>query len=207
MAPQEKTFPLRLERRKCGPAVLQLNFSVNWTKAGPDLQAAWTILMPTRGADHMIKPHYDDKLESDHLHLHRTGDRRGDREAGTETYIREPRASTPCGITPKPICPPCPPTTSAASPEIVKDTSHSRAGGRTALVFSTAMLTEMGPLLVSISEIEVPDAKIKVFNDLTAGPGLDQRLSPFLNPALRRTYLNRVTLRAANPVSSWTTTR
>jgi len=52
---------------------------------------------------------------------------------------------------------------------IVKDTSHSRAGGRTALVFSTAMLTEMGALLESISEIEVPDAKIKVFNDLKAG--------------------------------------
>ncbi len=51
---------------------------------------------------------------------------------------------------------------------MVKDTSHSRAGGRTALVFSTAMLTEMGPLLESISEIEVPDAKIKVFNDLTS---------------------------------------
>jgi hypothetical protein len=51
----------------------------------------------------------------------------------------------------------------------VKDTSHSRAGGRTALVFSNAMLTDMGPLLVSISEIEVPDAKIKVFNELSAG--------------------------------------
>ncbi len=51
---------------------------------------------------------------------------------------------------------------------IVKDTSHSRAGGRTALVFSNAMLTGMGPLLVSLSEIEVPEAKIKVFNDLTA---------------------------------------
>ena len=65
---------------------------------------------------------------------------------------------------------------SALSPEdirgvarTVKDTSHSRAGGRTALVFTTAMLTEMGPLLVSISEIEVPDAKIKVFNELSAG--------------------------------------
>ena len=55
--------------------------------------------------------------------------------------------------------------------QIVKDTSHSRAGGRTALVFSTVMLTEMGALLESISEIEVPDAKIKVFNDLKAGLG------------------------------------
>ena len=53
----------------------------------------------------------------------------------------------------------------------VKDTSHSRVGGRTALVFSNAMLAEMGPLLVSISEIEVPDAKIKVFNELSAGLG------------------------------------
>jgi hypothetical protein len=52
--------------------------------------------------------------------------------------------------------------------QTVKDMSHSRAGGKTALVFSTAMLTEMGPLLVSISEIKVPDAKIKVFNELTA---------------------------------------
>ena len=51
----------------------------------------------------------------------------------------------------------------------VKDTSHSRAGGKTALVFSTEMLTTMGPLLESIAEIEVPDAKIKIFNDLGAG--------------------------------------
>jgi hypothetical protein len=53
--------------------------------------------------------------------------------------------------------------------EMVKNTSHSRAGGKTALVFSTEMLTAMGPLLESISEIEVPDAKIKIFNDLSAG--------------------------------------
>ena len=51
----------------------------------------------------------------------------------------------------------------------VKATSHSRAGGKTALVFSTAALTEMGALLESISEIEVPDAKIKIFNDLKGG--------------------------------------
>ncbi|MEN8007509.1 MAG: hypothetical protein ABFS42_10865 [Candidatus Krumholzibacteriota bacterium] len=52
--------------------------------------------------------------------------------------------------------------------QYVKSASHSRAGGKTALVFSTAMLTEMGALLESISEIEVPDAKIKIFNDLKA---------------------------------------
>lgn len=52
---------------------------------------------------------------------------------------------------------------------MVKDTSHSRAGGKTALVFSTEMLTTMGPLLESIAEIQVPDAKIKIFNDLSAG--------------------------------------
>ncbi len=50
----------------------------------------------------------------------------------------------------------------------VKSTSHSRAGGKTALVFSTTTLTEMGALLESIAEIEVPDAKIKVFNDLNS---------------------------------------
>jgi|GEM_PF-6843875 len=55
--------------------------------------------------------------------------------------------------------------------KIVKETSHSRSGGRTALVFSTDMLTRMGPLLEGISTIEVPDAKIKIFNDLTAGLG------------------------------------
>lgn len=53
--------------------------------------------------------------------------------------------------------------------QFVKTASHSRAGGKTALVFSTAQLTEMGPMLESISEIEVPDAKVKVFNDLTNG--------------------------------------
>ena len=53
--------------------------------------------------------------------------------------------------------------------KIVKETSHSRTGGRTALVFSTAMLTEMGSLLEGISAIEVPNAKIKIFNDLAAG--------------------------------------
>ena len=51
----------------------------------------------------------------------------------------------------------------------VKSTSHSRAGGKTALVFSTSTLTEMGGLLESISEIEIPDAKIKIFNDLSGG--------------------------------------
>jgi hypothetical protein len=51
----------------------------------------------------------------------------------------------------------------------VKETSHSRAGGKTALVFSTAMLTGMGPMLESIAEIEIRDAKIKIFNDLKSG--------------------------------------
>lgn len=53
--------------------------------------------------------------------------------------------------------------------QYVKTASHSRAGGKTALVFSSDMLVEMGPLLESIAEIEVPDAKIKVFNDLKGG--------------------------------------
>ena len=53
--------------------------------------------------------------------------------------------------------------------KFVKSTAHSRAGGKTALVFSTAMLAEMGSLLESISEIEIPDAKIKIFNDLNGG--------------------------------------
>ena len=52
--------------------------------------------------------------------------------------------------------------------KFVKTASHSRAGGRTALVFPTEMLTNMAPLLESISEIEVPDAKIKIFADLDA---------------------------------------
>ena len=52
--------------------------------------------------------------------------------------------------------------------KFVKTASHSRAGGRTALVFPTEMLTNMAPLLESISEIEVPDAKIKIFNNLDA---------------------------------------
>ena len=52
---------------------------------------------------------------------------------------------------------------------LVRTTSHSRSGGKTALVFTNAMLTTMGPLLESISEIEVPEAKIKIFNDLKAG--------------------------------------
>ncbi len=52
--------------------------------------------------------------------------------------------------------------------QFVKTASHSRSGGRTALVFPTPMLTEMASLLESISEIEVQDAKIKIFNDLDA---------------------------------------
>jgi len=52
--------------------------------------------------------------------------------------------------------------------KFVKTASHSRAGGRTALVFPTEMLNNMAPLLESISEIEVPDAKIKIFADLDA---------------------------------------
>ncbi len=52
--------------------------------------------------------------------------------------------------------------------QFVKTASHSQSGGRTALVFPTPMLTEMASLLESISEIEVPDAKIKIFNDLDA---------------------------------------
>lgn len=52
--------------------------------------------------------------------------------------------------------------------QFVKTASHSRSGGKTALVFPTSMLTEMASLLESISEIEVQDAKIKIFNDLDA---------------------------------------
>jgi len=53
--------------------------------------------------------------------------------------------------------------------QFVKTAAHSRAGGRTVLVFPTSLLIENAPLLESIAEIEVPDAKIKIFNDLDAG--------------------------------------
>ena len=52
--------------------------------------------------------------------------------------------------------------------KFVKTAAHSRDGGKTALVFPTAMIMEMGPLLEGISEIEVPDAKIKIHQDIQA---------------------------------------
>ena len=50
----------------------------------------------------------------------------------------------------------------------VKTAAHSRDGGKTALVFPAAMLMDMGPLLEAISEIEVPEAKIKIHQDIQA---------------------------------------
>jgi len=52
--------------------------------------------------------------------------------------------------------------------KFVKTAAHSRDGGKTALVFPAAMLMAMGPLLEGISEIEVPDAKIKIHQDIQA---------------------------------------
>lgn len=52
--------------------------------------------------------------------------------------------------------------------KFVKTAAHSRDGGKTALVFPPAMLMDMGPLLEGISEIEVPDAKIKIHQDIQA---------------------------------------
>lgn len=48
----------------------------------------------------------------------------------------------------------------------VKNAAHSRDGGRTALVFAPDMLMTMGGLLEGISEIEVPEAKIKIHQDI-----------------------------------------
>jgi hypothetical protein len=52
--------------------------------------------------------------------------------------------------------------------KFVKTAAHSRDGGKTALVFPPDMLMDMGPLLVGISEIEVPEAKIKIHQDIQA---------------------------------------
>lgn len=115
----------------------------------------------------MIKPHYDDKLDLTTYIC--TGPVTA---LEIEKQVRKLYQGTPSlhamwDYTEADLSPLTPDDIRGIA-RVVKDTSHSRAGGRTALVFSTAMLTEMGPLLVSISEIEVPDAKIKVFNDLSA---------------------------------------
>jgi hypothetical protein len=125
------------------------------------------INLPTRGADQMIKPHYDDKLDLTTYIC--TGPVTA---VEIEKEIRKLYKGTPSlnamwDYTEADLALLSPDDIRGIA-KVVKDTSHSRAGGRTALVFSNAMLTEMGSLLASISEIEVPDAKIKVFNDLTA---------------------------------------
>ena len=52
--------------------------------------------------------------------------------------------------------------------KFVKTAAHSRDGGKTALVFPPDTLMNMGSLLEGISEIEVPDAKIKIHQDIQA---------------------------------------
>lgn len=52
--------------------------------------------------------------------------------------------------------------------EFVKTAAHSRDGGKTALVFPADMLMTMGPLLEALAEIEVPEAKIKIHQDIQA---------------------------------------
>jgi hypothetical protein len=53
--------------------------------------------------------------------------------------------------------------------ELVKTASHSRAGGKTALVFPNEMLMGMMDILEGIARIEVAEAKIKIFNGLDLG--------------------------------------
>jgi len=49
--------------------------------------------------------------------------------------------------------------------QLVRSASHSREGGRSALVFSLAQLMQLGDRFDSIGQIEVAQAKIKIFDD------------------------------------------
>ena len=118
----------------------------------------------------MIKPHFDDKINLTTYIC--TGPVSA---AAIEKQVRilyqgKPSLHAMWDFTESDLSPLSPEDISGIA-LMVKNTSHSRAGGKTALVFSTEMLTSMGPLLASIAEIEVPDAKIKVFNDLSAALG------------------------------------
>ena len=48
----------------------------------------------------------------------------------------------------------------------LKDTSHSRASGRSALVFSMAQLMDLNDRLPSLAELEIEQGTIKIFSDL-----------------------------------------
>ena len=48
----------------------------------------------------------------------------------------------------------------------LKQTSHSREGGRSALVFTMAQLGELTDRLPSLAELEVHHGTIKIFSDL-----------------------------------------
>jgi hypothetical protein len=50
--------------------------------------------------------------------------------------------------------------------DFVKATIHSREGGKTALIFPTEMLMSMEGQLESISEIELAQVQIKIFNTM-----------------------------------------
>ncbi len=49
---------------------------------------------------------------------------------------------------------------------LLKHTSHSRAGGRSALVFSLVQLQMITDRLPSLAELTVQDATIKIFSEL-----------------------------------------
>lgn len=50
--------------------------------------------------------------------------------------------------------------------QFLKHTSHSRAGGRSALVFSMDQLTHLNDRLPSLAELTIEHATIKIFSDL-----------------------------------------
>ncbi len=48
--------------------------------------------------------------------------------------------------------------------QLVRSAAHSREGGRTALIFPLGQLMQMGDRFASIGQIEVAQAKIKIFD-------------------------------------------
>jgi len=48
----------------------------------------------------------------------------------------------------------------------LKNTSHSRAGGRSALIFSHEQLTSMSDRLENVAEFHIEDATIKIFDTI-----------------------------------------
>ena len=147
---QEKTFSNIQILNMCGLPFLKLIFVTN-----------------TKGEAEMIQPHFDEKLN---LTTFVVSDRvtAAEIEEQVKTLYRgKPSLHAMWDFTEGDVSVLSPADISGIA-QFVKTASHSRSGGRTALVFPTTMLTEMAPLLESISEIEVPDAKIKIFNDLGA---------------------------------------